>query len=997
MEEWEVWDVAVEKTAVKGETSSKEHELSNYQEASITSSVNESSVRDEEKFERSTRVSVRSGLHDSTQDLTTASSTRNSTPTKALEDSLQEEAKVTYVFKEQGTKSKNSLLIQSSDNLSPSTKPTKSPLHQSLRERLSLSFGSKNDNNKNKSKTQELDNIDTTKKKEIGLHEISSYKHSPSRSSFRRSLRERLSVNFGNDENNDISKNDISKNDIRKNKSITKKQLSKDTIKKINDNPHKNKSLLVEKNNSTLAKTFDHSPSKPKKSSRQSLRERLSLNFVNDNNDNNTNKNTNSLQENKSKDTIIKNTEKPRVNNSLPVESSNTKEENNQPKMLSRSKLVDSLHNKRDDDDEVRFPFEQQTNEKGKDRRDSGSVGQTKRHFSATRSDLTSVGLNSDDDEECGLNVFTDSDEILNLPSPISSNIIAPQQNSSTPKKPINQSQEYTDIKDKDISSNIIAPQQNSSTPKKPINQSQSYTDIKDKNISSKTIAPQQNSSTPKKPINRSQSYTDIKDKDNSNTSNVGRNNSTSSLNKSRTKTGEEIFLLSVPNLSNSHNKSKSLENIHRTGKKDSLTPTTSTSSRHSPVLRRSAKARTYSDSFRIDSGYFSPDDLTTRRDSAASSTSNLDNVTSTGTPYTITFTPEKSVNDTEENKSTSSNNSTKTPKAKSSSSIKQGLASVIPIGVGETMIDETNASNIIHNAESAHSVEEHGTFNLSVNKSREDEPRLSFTEEEEYVDIDYVIEEEDPTLDSCEDAHIEHNDIKKERENGDNNTNKDQEIKDTSNPISSLGNPEEYRQFVEELHNNDNKKQPRHSGSDDADCPKYRNKTPPLLTINIQSTSIDESETETSLAPVLDESKDEENEEFKIMHSTYPEINGDGGEPSFEGVDDALAGSCTSSPERYRTTSNNECNSPFEDSMKSFEAHEREYASCSNGSIPNGTNNAELTDEEDELAEWDNLGDSRRMTFVLLDYLPAIVEEDKTPAATGANCKYIFFNQCHF
>ena len=783
MEEWEVWDLAVEETAItsaeKGEIKTKE-QLSNQEEtsssSSTTSSVDES-IKDEGRFERSTRVSVRTSFHDSTQDLST-SSTRNSTPSAALEDSLLEEVKITYVFKEQRTKSSDNLLTQSYD------------------------------------------------------HSLSR----PTRTSFRQSLRERLSLNFG-------SKNNSNNNTNNKNKST---QHNKDTIKK----------------------------------------------------------NNNSL-----------------YGNSLTVN-------NNQTNMISRSKSVDCLQSKRDDDDdELCFPFELNTNRDKKARNScsGGSVGQTKRNFSATRSDLTTVGLHSDDDDECHLNVFTDSDEILNLPSP---------------------------------------------------------------NPSSNSIT-QQNSSTPKKSINRSKSYTDIKNKDNS-------GSNSNNINTSRTKTGEEIFLLSVPNLSSSHNKSKSLDNIHRMEKHGSNSSSTSTSTskspRHSPVLRRSAKARTYSDSFRIDSGYFSPDDLIRKDSEASSSTSNLDNVNSNSKPYTITFTPEKSINYTENQPTSSSIN--KTPTAKSPS-IKKGLASILPISVSETMIDETNTNNIIHNAESAHSVEEHGTFNLSVNdKSREHELRLSFTEEEEYVDIDYVIEEEDPTtiLDSCEDVgKVEHNNTNQDYEIEDGSSNvaeeDEQQNKDKNNLLTSLGNPEEYRQFVEELHNKDNKKQPyHHQGSlDEVDCPKYRNKTPPLLKINIQSPSID-SET-AGLEDDDDETKDGQNEEFTIMHSTYPEINGDGGEPSFESVEDALNGSSTSSPERYRTLSNNECNSPFEDSMKSFEAHEREYASCSNSSIPNGTPNADLTDEEDELAEWENLGDSRRMTFVLLDYLPPIAEEDKA-SATGANCK---------
>ena len=546
-----------------------------------------------------------------------------------------------------------------------------------------------------------------------------------------------------------------------------------------------------------LTQSFDQSSRRTKASFRQSLRERLSLNFSNNNNKEKQHEKNESV-----------------YGNSLTVNE-------NQTNMISRSKSMDCLQSK----GELCFPFEE----------NHASVGQTKRHFSATRSDLTSVGVHSDDDDDdCNrsLNVFTDSDEILNVSKP-----------------------------------SLV------------------------------------HSSTPKKAINRSKSYTDI-------------------TRSSKSKSGEEIYLLSVPNLS--INKSKSVENIHKMDERRNVERSASKSPQPSPVLRR-RKARTYTDSFRIDSGYFSPDDL--RKDSAASSTSALE----VNTPYTITFTPEKSKTKFDTNKP-------------AKPSIKQGLVSILPIGVGEAMMDEPNTSNVVHNAESAHSVEEHGTFNLAA--KRDNEIRLSFTEEEEYIDIDYIIEEKHPTLDSCDEPVCDTN-----------------EERDDKKVVETIEHNEEYRNFEKEL---DDK---RHE-TDETDCPKYRNKTPPLLTVNIQSPESEEH---------VEESEEhvEKNEDFTIMHSTCPEVNND--EPSFENCDDLPGGNSSSSPERHRTLSNNECNSPFEDSINSFEAHEREYANC------NGTPS---TEEEEEYGDWENLGDHRRMTFVLLDYLPPIAEEDK-PAP---NCKRKYF-----
>ena len=635
-----------------------------------------------------------------------------------------------------------------------------------------------------------------------------------------------------------------------------------------------------------LTRSCDHSPRRSRNSFRQSLRERLSLNF-----NSNDNKNTDTYdKKNKGKNNNSVH------GNRLTVENVNS--HNNQINMISRSKSLDCLQSKNNvhNKDEVCFPFEENHN-------GSAGVAQTKRHFSATRSDLTSVGLQSDDDDDdCNrlLSVFSDSDEVLNLD---------PSEGNLSPK--------ITTTHNQNLNNNI-------------------------------------NSSTPKKTINRSRSQTDIKK--------VGKSDK-----------GEDVYLLSVlPRLGGgarlsggARNMSKSLESIHKMDKKDIVKDPAkpSKSPGQSPVVRR--KARTYSDStFKIDSGYFSPDDL--RKDSEASSTTALDVANATpSTAYTITFTPEKS----------NTNNEPSTP-VKQSPSIRQGLGSVLPLGVGETMVnDERNAENIIHNAESAHSVEEHGTFNLRPTK--QDELRLSFTEEEEYVDIDYLIEEEDPTMDSYDN---ETTGDRTEERTGD-------EIEGNTKLTENIEDLEEYEDFKNGLKDAEKKQQ---MASDEVDCPKYRMKTPPLLTIIHPP---EEEEEEANKLPVND-SEDKRVDGFQIMHSTYPEINNDEGDPSFDesycdddmmlrgvGVSgvESLTPSTPSPPERYRTiSSSNECNSPFEDSMKSFEAHEREYASINGGGTPSTT--GELTEDEED-SEWEHVGDHRRMTFVLLDYLPPIVEEDKAPS----------------
>ncbi|XP_066923277.1 uro-adherence factor A-like [Clytia hemisphaerica] len=575
-------------------------------------------------------------------------------------------------------------------------------------------------------------------------------------------------------------------------------------------------------NDNLLTKSYDHSlsstPRRNKFSFRQSLRERLSLNF------NNNNEKPNSSGEER-EETTTKLNIKDRVLSRLTSRSTLTAE--NQTNMISRSRSMEHLRQHQKDDN---FG-------KSSGRNSSLSEAQSKRHFSATRSDLTSVGLHSDEEDD-QINVFLDS------------------------------SDDHLD-----------------ST----------------KNFENSDQFTVQNSSTPKKSIDRSHSYTDIKKIKN----NHG---------------GEDIYLLSVPtktSRNNSISRSKSLENVHHQKMMPTKPEDRSTSPNRSPVLRR-PKARTYSDSLKLDSGYFSPDDL--RKDSEGNTP------TETKTPsYTITFTPEKSNSD--ESQHTSNHT---TP------SIAQGLASMIPLGVGETMLDGHNTDNIIHNVESVHSVEEHGTFNLKLEEHQHDF-ELSFTEEEEYVDIDFVYEDEEPTMESREER--EGDSIEEEHSDG-------ELINDVIDDHSHNAENEEdegYKNFEKGLREGQ-------KAIDETDCPKYRLLNPNLTPLQIRVHSPNGS---------LDE------DGFQIMHSTDPNINHE--DPSFESVEEENESPGSSSPERRRTSSN-ECQSPFEDSIQSFEAHERECASTAPGTPVD----ISFGDDFDVIED----GNDRRMTLALLDYLPPINED---------------------
>jgi len=547
----------------------------------------------------------------------------------------------------------------------------------------------------------------------------------------------------------------------------------------------KNKS---NENLSSLTKSCDVTPRRQKWSLRQSLRERLSVNFNNNNSSTSTN------------------------NKSLDMNTHNNKEK--QANMISKSKSMEHLNKRKDDESLTLF-----------------RVGESKRHYSDTRSDLTSVGLDSYEEENEHTNVFTESGERLK---------------------------------------------------------------------SQRDKSPLVHHSTPS--ITRSHSYTEIK------------------RNKPKEKGAEEVYVLSVPSTNRvSMNRAKSLEHVNKMESKKKPVKKSSPSPQLSPVVSRH-KTRAQSESFRIDSGYYSPDDA--RKDSLGGS------ATEAQTPYTITFTPETS--------------NVETPTKNHSPSIKQGLASMIPIGVGETMTNDANTSNIIHNVESAHSVEEHGTFNLSIKKESPEVTKLSFTEEEEYVDIDFVIENEEPTAEST--RNIE-NDI----------------VTEDPNMLDGL-DKEECGDFVK--------------GFDEPDCAKYRLEDNPPLEIRIQCPSPIEK---------LNESIEEESDSFQIMHSTRSEVTNQDDSPFHDDANEQESAT-VDSPERQRNISiSNDCSSTFEDSINSFEAHEREYALASLTSTPTKPDlptPKELTavDEEyDVINTRDSYeeGDSRRMTMALLDYLPSIKEED--------------------
>ena len=519
---------------------------------------------------------------------------------------------------------------------------------------------------------------------------------------------------------------------------------------------------------------------------RQSLRERLSLNY--NNNDSST---------------------IPTHNKSLNTNTT-TNDTDKQANMISKSKSMDNLHNKKDDEEQFR-------------------VGESKRHHSETRSDLTSVGLDSYEEEENEhANVFTESDEHLDLLR-------------TKPAASVNRN---------------------------------------------------------KPSITRAHSYTEIK-------------------RKPKERGGEEVYVLSVPASASrvNINRAKSLEHVNRMEQSKKPDKKSSPSPQLSPVVRRhKTRAQSDSSTFRIDSGYFSPDDV--RKDSEGGATAESQ------TPYTITFTPEKSNVD---NPNPTKNHSTSMP------SIKQGLASMIPLGVSETMTNDENTSNIVHNVESAHSVEEHGTFNLSTKKESAESTRLSVTEEEEYVDIDFVNDDKEPTGESTRDIENE-------------------VVTEDASMLDGL-DEEGYRDFVK--------------GLDEPDCAKYRLKDNTPLEIRIQGPSPTESP---------NESIDEEND-FQIMHSTCPDIE------SHEEVGVLATGD---SPERHRNVSiSNDYNSAFEDSINSFEAHEREYALASLTNTPTKTDMPPtgLTGENEEYevintGEWEE-GDSRQLMMTAMKYLPSIEEEE--------------------
>ena len=463
------------------------------------------------------------------------------------------------------------------------------------------------------------------------------------------------------------------------------------------------------------------------------------------------------------------------------------------------------------------------------------------------------------------------------------------------------------------------------------------------------------------------------------------------SLTDTSSKSNEDVYVLTVPTLS----RAQSAEEITRASSVDHNVRTDIKN--HRPLSKTQSGGNAINDTTRKtlvdkprkkksidnnaiptrDSGYLSLDE--TRKHS-------LENDSSVNLSYKIVFTPEQSNNEEEPKQSESEKSKHSTPphaNHQSLTSLQQGMLPLIAVGLGE----ERESDHVISSVTSPHSVEEHGNFHLGVHQNSGREKHLSVSEEDEYVDINFSVDEwggegeNESSLDGIQEL---------EQSSDDNNKNFENEHEqpsfhslDSSTPVKikhslsgeqcidtnddATTKQEQLKSWdVSHSENSmeDNNKDTKvfNSPVNDKHSECLSEDQQPMICINgvVQNTN----EIDSNIKTLSGDTDNNETEEYSLRMEHPLDIIGDPSTEAFDSLD--------SSNGARKASLDTSWSSPLEDSLTSFEAHEHE---C----LVNGGDDAvrpELSTEEEFESMYRDALDGDSIDFKRgSGYLPTISE----------------------